>query len=268
MYKLLIITDRDNIRETFEKEINWSAQGYRTPIIVSNAQDGIDVLNSRAVDAVGYHLEKHGVVGLLNFLRNDRPSLPIFEVHGDPEKQRMILDETRMMLDRMHADYADNYAYDEEAMLTIQQDELVHGLLNGRLHDMAALERGLKLIRYNVDPSAVCILYEIDMPQGDVYLSMHSENAQQRLESAMRNNFFRRFADNVYYALSVLTPRRIRLVCMQAAGAEEDLASFADKSDSHVRTAIANIKEYLDLDMNVLSSSWLDGLGELLNTEE
>ena len=69
------------------------------------------------------------------------------------------------------ADFADDY--DADAMLRLQRDELIHSLLAGELNDWPMVERELKLIRARFDASKPCILYEVDMPQGDVYLSEH-----------------------------------------------------------------------------------------------
>ena len=102
-----------------------------------------------------------------------------------------MLRQTTSVLDRLRADYADAY-YDEETMLTLQRDEILHSLLAGEMRDWESLMREMKLIRAHVSLDKPCVLYEIDMPQGEVYLSEHSGHAQERLESALRNNFFGR----------------------------------------------------------------------------
>lgn len=264
MYKLLLVTDREEIQALFRDQIDWAALNCRTPIMTAVPREAIDLLNSRAIDAVGYSLPKKDAAELVKFLRYGRPSLPIFEVEGDLEKQKTVLAEVRGVLDRLHADFADE-CYDEDAMMTLQRDELVHRLLAGEVQDFASLERELKLIRARANPALPCVLYEIDMPQGDVYLSEHQGHAQQRLESALRNNFFGRYVDGIYYAVAVLTPRHIRLVCIPMLDdAAENPESFASRADEHVHDSIQKIKEYLDLDMAIAHSAWLESLKELL----
>ena len=175
-----------------------------------------------------------------------------------------MLGELVRLLNRLRADFSDDY-YDEETMLTMQRDELVRNLLAGQLHDYDVLERELKLIRSRIDPARTGLLYEIDLPQGDVYLSEHRGHAQQRLESALRNNFFGRYVDGIGYAVAVLTPRHIRLVCMpMQSDIPETAEAFAQRADEHVHDSIQRIKEYLDLDMTIMQTLWLDGLKELL----
>lgn len=264
MYKLLLVTDQESIRALFENQIDWASLDCRKPQIAATAEEAIALLNSSPVDAVGYYLSKPAAVPLIRYLRYGRPSLPIFEVCDQPEKQLPVLRETRALLDRLHADFSDEY-YDEDAMLTILRDELAHQMLAGEIKEWPALERSLKLIRARLDMQAPCVIYEMDMPQGEVYLSEH-QHAQERLESALRNNFFGRYVDGIYYAVAVLTPRHIRLMCIpMQSDTPEDPAAFAARADEHIHDSLQQIKEYLDLDMTVVHSAWLQtGLRELI----
>ena len=75
--------------------------------------------------------------------------------------------------------------------------------------------------------------------------------------------------EGIFYAVSVLTPRHIRLVCIPMMNeAPESPESFAARADEHVQDSIARIKEYLDLDMEVHSSAWLSGLREFIEIEK
>ncbi len=264
MYKLLLVTDREDIQALFRDQIDWPKLNYRTPFLAVSPQEAIDLLNSKPIDAVGYRLEKQDAMPLTKFLRYGRPSLPIFKVSDQQEEQLVILRHMCVVLDRLHADYADEY-YDEEAMLTIQRDDLIHSLLAGDLHDWTRVVWEFKLVRSHINLEHPCVLYEIDMPQGEVYLSEHHGHAQKRLESALRNNFFGRYVDGVYYAVSVLTPRHIRIVAMPMNGRDPESAdAFGARTDAHVAESIQKIKEFLDLDMNVVQSAWLDSVKDLV----
>lgn len=267
MYKLLIVTDREDIRQMFETQIDWMKLSCRTPKVVETAEEAIQLLNTSAVDAVGMHLPKAKAAELMRFLNYGRPSLPMFEVYSSLEKQMPVLKDTRQLLDRLHQDFSDD-VYDEETMLSIQRDELIGNMLSGEITDWHRLESMLKLTRLRINPEGTCVLYEIDMPQGDVF-SDHHYHAQRRLERALRNNFFGRYVEGIFYAVSVLTPRHIRLVCIPMMNeAPESPESFAARADEHVQDSIARIKEYLDLDMEVHSSAWLSGLREFIETEK
>ena len=264
MYKLLLATDQENVLSLFRDQIRWAGLNCRAPYTASTPQEAIDLLNTKAIDAVGYLFASPDGIQLTKYLRYGRPSLPIFQVCVEKDSQMEALRQTVKVLDRLHADYADEY-YDEEAMLTIQRDEMVHSLLAGEQQDWASVTRELKLIRAHVSLDQPCVLYEIDMPQGDVYLSEHRGRAQERLESALRNNFFGRYVEGIYYAVAVLTPRHIRVVCMPLHGQEPETPdAFGARTDAHINESIQKIKEYLDLDMMVVESAWLDSLQDLL----
>ena len=264
MYKLLLVTDRTDIQAMFRDKINWARLDCRAPYFAYGPQEAIDLLNSKAIDAVGYRLEKQDAFPLTKFLRYGRPSLPIFEVNDDPQKQMVALRQLTAVLNRLHSDIYDDY-YDEEAMLTIQRDELVHQLLAGELTDWESVKREMKLIRSHVSLDQPCVLYDIDMPQGEVYLSEHRGHAQQRLESALRNNFFGRYVEGIYYAVAVLTPRHIRIVCMPMHGQEKETPeAMGKRTDAHIAESIQRIKEFLDLDMEVTRSAWMESLQGLL----
>lgn len=266
MYKLLLVTDRADILSLFRDQIDWAPLGCRAPYTAATVQEAIDLLNTKAIDAVGYRLENQDAFPLTKFLRYGRPSLPIFEVCDQKQRQMVALKQMTAVLGRLHSDFYDDY-YDEEAMLTIQRDEVVHQLLAGEMTDWEAVKREMKLIRSHVSLDKPCILYDIDMPQGEVYLSEHRGHAQQRLESALRNNFFGRYVEGIYYAVAVLTPRHIRIVCMPMHGQEpETPEAMGTRTDAHIAESIQRIKEFLDLDMEVTRSAWLESLQGLVNS--
>ena len=268
MYKLLLVTDRDDLLTLFRDQIDWMRLNCRALYTAATPEEAITLLNTKAIDAVGYRFFAMDGMALTKFLRYGRPSLPIFQVCDNLENQVMVIRQTVAVLDRLHTDYADEY-YDEEAMLTLQRDEMVHDLLAGEIQDWDALVREMKLVRAHVSLDEPCVLYEIDMPQGEVYLAEHRGHAQKRLESALRNNFFGRYVEGIYYAVAVLTPRHIRIVCMPMHGqAPQTQEELGKRTDDHIQESIQKIKDYLDLDMMVTESAWLTSVKDLLRTAQ
>ena len=263
MYKLLLVTDQPDVRDTLNGRIPWMALGFAKPLYADGAREAIALLKAQAVDAVGCSLSEEETRRLGEYLDQSRPCLPVFELCADVQRQLNLLYEARAVLNRLKADFSEEN-YDEAAMLTLQQDDLIHSLLAGQVEDPDALKRCMQLLRFRLDGEKTCILYEIDIPYGNVYITEH-QHAQVRLERALRNNFFGRYEDGVYYASAVLSPQRIRLVCVpmisRANGSRE---AFAAQTDRHVQDGIMLMKEYLELDMTVQSTAWLEqGLREL-----
>ena len=103
------------------------------------------------------------------------------------------------------------------------------------------------------------MVYEMDMPQGDVYISEH-QNAMDRLERALRNNFFGRYVDRIYYDVAVLTPRHIRVAAIPQGGIDQDTDDFRQRADEHVEDCLHTIKEYLNLDINIVQGGLIPSL--------
>lgn len=263
MYKLLLATDQPSVIELFENGIAWENEGFQKPIIVPTATEAIDLLKSRPIEAVGFHLSKKQADPLLNYLQDERPTLPIFETYSTAKKQLPVIADLRHLLNRLHEDFADE-VYDEETMMGIVRDELTHTLLSGEITKKEVLIRLLQMIRSNIAYDKPCMLFELDMPQGDVYLSDRWHHGQERLENALRSNFFGRYVDDIYYAVAVLTNRHIRLVAVPRQNLSIDPAAFSAKTTAHVLDSILSIKEYLDLDIQVMESGIVQSLTDFI----
>ncbi len=248
MYKILLATDREQIRSLFHRQ-TWPFLGFSEPLYAGDSAKAISLLNSKAIDAIGFYFDAPMADELTKFLHYERPSLPVFMVCEDEEKQRTVLREMASVLNKMHSDMADA-PYDDEMMRNMLRDELMHRLLSGEVEDFSVAERQLKLIRSHLSMTRPCKVYELDMPQGEVYVSEHT-NAMERLERALRNNFFGRYVDRIYYAVAVLTPRYIRVAALPQAGIDQEQHDFEARADSHVSESLGMIKEYLNLDIDI-----------------
>lgn len=263
MYKLLLATDQPVIRELFEHGIAWDREGFSKPIITDTPKEAIALLKTKPIDAVGFYLCNIQADTLLLYLQAERASLPIFSVYPTAEKQVVVLKELSKLLNRLHSDFADE-VYDEAAMMDIAREELTHLLLSGGITKKEVLIRWLQMIRARIAYDEPCMLFELDMPQGEVYLTNLWHHGQERLENALRSNFFNRYAEGIYYAVAVLSNRHIRLVAVQGRGLNLDTATLARKTNAHVRDTIETIKEYLDLDIRVVESGLLNSLTDFI----
>ncbi len=264
MYKLLLATDRDDIASQFKK-IDWPSLGFHEPLYAADPEEAIRLLQTKGLDAVGFYFLDREAKLLSSYLHTERPSLPVYSVSEDLQQQQVIILELRSVLNRLHSDMADT-PYDDDAMRLMMRDELVHSLLCGEIVDFSVVERQLKLIRSHVSSTRPCMVYELDMPQGEIYMSEHL-HAADRLERALRNNFFGRYVDHIFYAIAVLTPRHIRLAAVPEAGLEQDLADYERRANEHVAQSIEMIKEYLNLDINVEESGMIRSLRSFCEDE-
>ena len=106
------------------------------------------------------------------------------------------------------------------------------------------------MLRSHLSLTKQCVVYEFDLPQGEVYLNFQWHYGSERLEKALRNNFFGRYYEDLYYQVAVLTPRNIRvMVCQRDDRENEPEDSLVERADKHVAKVLEDIKEYLGLDM-------------------
>ncbi len=260
MYRVLFATNEPAVLEPLNQITNWQNMSFHEPVIVSNADEAIRVMESKRIDGIAYMLDSDEARKLNFYLNNMRPSMPIFQIQRTLESQKEEIISVRRLLDRLHADMSDD-VYDENAVLDILRDEVTHNLLAGNVATDAELNSTLQMLRSFVAPTKPAILFDFDLPQGEVYLSAQWHYGSERLENALRNNFFGRYCDNIYYCVAVLTPRHIRVAACQRSDQDNlEENTLVEKANSHVEEVLENIKEYLGLDMVITDCHIMDQL--------
>ena len=262
MYKLLLITDRDDIKDAFNRVEDWAQLMFHPVAICSSVAEGLAFLEAHPIDAMGYSMTGADVGPLHQYLAA-HPSLPVFQTHKHVDTLRDELNRVRRFLDRMHLDDSDTPLTNAE-VLQLLRDELMKDLLSGSIESEKDLLSRVKLSRANISLKHRCYVYEFDLPQGEIYLQDRWRYGADRLENALRNNFFGRVVDDIYYDVRVLTPRHIRVfACPRMDSPLTDPESLK-LVKRHVPDAIARIKDYLDLDLEMEKMVKLGSLKELM----
>ena len=260
MYRVLFATNEPAVLEPLNQITSWQSMSFHDPMLAGDADEAIRLMESKRVDAIAYMLNADEARKLSLYLNNMRPSLPIFQIQRTLDAQKEEIINLRRLLDRLHADMSDE-VYDEAAVLDILRDEVTHNLLAGDVAADAQLRGTLQMLRSFVSPDKQAILFDFDLPQGEVYLSAQWHYGSERLENALRNNFFGRYYDDIYYCVAVLTPRHIRVAACQRYDTESISENdLLQKANSHVEQVLDNIKEYLGLDMVTTECHILDKL--------
>ena len=265
MYRLLIAANDSRMLDGLNDSIAWKSLNFCPPMFVTTADEAIETMKTKRVDCVAYLLDTQEARKLSYFLNTMRPSLPVFEWQRSAEEQTRVVRDMCRILDRLHADMTDAI-YDEETVLSMLRDELMHRLLAGEIRSEENLRAQLQMLRAHFSPDKQCVLYEFDLPQGEIYLNSLWRYGSERLENALRANFFGRYYEDLYYPVAVLNPRHIRLVVCQRADRENEPAeSLTARADQRVSQVLESIKEYLGLDMVLLARETLDSLCALVD---
>ena len=269
MYKLLLVTDREEVIDTFAKVQNLADMMMDPVTVIRDIPEAIAYLERNAVDAVGYSFRLTDPAPLHTYLMDVRPSMPIFQTHHHDNTLRDELVRVRAFLDRMRMDDSQE-GMDEAQALQYLRDELMHQLLAREIPSPAELKSRLKLVRaQNISTEKPAYLFDFDMPQGELYLDGRWRYGRQRLESALRNNFIGRYADGIHYGVAMLSPRHIRLIaCQEKGGSDENPQDCERRVRAYVDDKVSRIKQYLDLELELEQFTVLSSINEIADNNK
>ena len=269
MYKLLLVTDREEVIDTFAKVQNLADMMMDPVTVIRDIPEAIAYLERNAVDAVGYSFRLTDPTPLHTYLMDVRPSMPIFQTHHHDNTLRDELVRVRAFLDRMRMDDSQE-GMDEAQALQYLRDELMHQLLAREIPSPAELKSRLKLVRaQNISTDKPAFLFDFDMPQGELYLDGRWRYGRQRLESALRNNFIGRYADGIHYGVAMLSPRHIRLIaCQEKGGSDENPQDCERRVRANVDDKVSRVKQYLDLELELEQFTVLSSINEIADNNK
>ncbi len=269
MYKLLLVTDREEVIDTFAKVQNLADMMMDPVTVIRDIPEAIAYLERNAVDAVGYSFRLTDPTPLHTYLMDVRPSMPIFQTHHHDNTLHDELIRVRAFLDRMRMDDSQE-GMDEAQALQYLRDELMHRLLAREIPSPAELKSRLKLVRaQNISTDKPAFLFDFDMPQGELYLDGRWRYGRQRLESALRNNFIGRYADGIHYGVAMLSPRHIRLIaCQEKGGSDENPQDCERRVRAYVEDKVSRVKQYLDLELELEQFTVLSSINEIADNNK
>lgn len=267
MYRLLLVTDRDDITEAFSGIQDWGRLMFDPVITLDEASDAIAFIDRNYADAVGITLANQDPAPILRHLEARHPFLPIYQPQSQADALREELRLVREHLDRLHADFSDDDYHVEMAVERLR-DDLMRRLLMQEIKTKGELSSRLSLSRAHFAPDKHSFLYELTLPEGDQFLHSRWRYGPERLETALRANFLGRFVDDVYYGAALLDPGHLRVIACQVANVpEEDLDILSRRVHAHINKMIREVKDYLDLDLSIAQYSMLDSIDNLVTNQ-
>jgi len=251
MYKLLLATDQHDILHMFSGISEWESRGFRVPRTALNAQEALACLEKHHIDAIAYRLNAQDEKELYQKLVHSYPDLPIFRIGRNEAEQMAIVNELRVLLNRIHADFA-NEDYGIADMMKLCRNDFMRALLSGSIPDSREILSKTKLLRFGIDVDKPCVLLEIELMKGDEYLAGRWHYGSERLEVALRN-FFGASFKGITFHVSVVSPQVLRLLACPLEGHDdaEREESLTGLVEDHALEAIDQIKEYLALEVRL-----------------
>ena len=260
MYRLLFRTSTPDEAQALDGLMEWAREGFFAPLFAPDDGEVARILSEKHPDALIWCAEASGLDA---FLKEYHPLVPVLELPEIQADRPGALKDLRRLLNRYHADFSDD-CWDGNTLQTVIRDEETRALLTGVYKNGADIRRMLRLMRVPVDFDAPCAVIKMDMPQGELYMSTRWHHGMDRLENALRSNFFGREGQGIWYVCAVLSARSVLLCALpMVQGAPEKIDQAALE---HVFDALANAREYLDLDISVVDCKQYDSVLELANS--
>lgn len=268
MYKLLLVTDRDDVRGTFAGIQDMNRLMFDPVAPVGSVKEALAYLRRPGADAIAIDLSGENDRPLYEHLNEHYPYLPIMRTHRRGDGLRNELALLREVLDQLHGDFSD---YDSNPLMTLTrlQQETLHKLLEERLANRNELYSRLLLARSALSPERPCLLFEFDLPDGASFLENRWSHGFERLDLSLRANFFGHIPGPLTYAAALISPLRLRvLACPVADVTDKELDVLSAQAQQLVLGTAAQVKIYMDLDLVCTRFRVLDKLDDLIPTGE
>ena len=84
MYKLLLVTEQEDVRKAFDAIDNWELMGFRKPRVVGNAAEAAESLARHHADGIALAMSKAEFAAMHPLLFDQYPLLPVMRAADDP----------------------------------------------------------------------------------------------------------------------------------------------------------------------------------------
>ena len=134
MYKLLLVSDREEILNAFDQIENWERHGFKKPHIRHDYEGMLDSLAKHHADGISIAVVPEEAKKIYPYLQANYPNVPIFEAGETEDEILRYLNELNILLNRIHADFS-NDGFTEIDMLMECRHEFFRKLLTSRIAD-------------------------------------------------------------------------------------------------------------------------------------
>ncbi|MBQ8073174.1 MAG: hypothetical protein IJ231_05330 [Clostridia bacterium] len=255
MYKLLLVSDQEDVLRAFDQVPNWEYNGFRKPHIRHDVEGAKESLKIHHADGIAVALAPAAEEEMMAYLQACAPLLPIFEAGRSPEEVQVYLAELNALLNRIRADFSSD-AYDEQKMMIRARRHFFRKLVDGRKMTCRELYRGLRLRRSRMDPDYPCMLMRLQAEN-------RQEGTWQDVDHLLELGLFRSFGGDVegYHVLPLVTQEgKIYVLAGPLRGQREETRDMEAMLESCVREGIRHAEEYQDIQLRITGIEKLPSL--------
>lgn len=245
MYKLLLVSDKEEIRTLYRGYSEWENLGFEQPTIAENAQKGIELLSRNRFDAISCLLSVNEGKKFFAYLSRC-PEMLGMETARDEERLRREISAARRTLSARDASRQSKLADDYTRAL---QGELLCDLLRGAAYDRAKIDERMQSLKATqLDAHRPVATSSFRLPQGDYFLSEVWRYGRDRLENALKN-IFENGNENMTFVLLIINPHHMRLIAMPREEMTKD--EVYEQMVAHMARCQASLEQYFELTLTI-----------------
>ena len=262
MYKLLLITDQDEVLDAFNSVENWERTGFKYPHSRHDLEGTIDSLAKHHADGIAIAVSPEEEEKILAYLQENWPAVSIFQAGRNKQEVLRYLNELNILLNRLHADFS-NDRFTATDMLQECRHEFFRKVMTGQISTREELVRNMRLLRSRMDADRPSMLIERSLPQiSDDQLEGRWHYGEERLELALRNSFGGDY--NGMHILPTIHPDgRILVLCCPLHGVEQPYSNIDEMTatmTAYIAKCIQHMKEYQGLELHIVDIRLLPAL--------
>ena len=252
MYKLLLVSDQEEVLSAFAQVDNWELLGFKQPHIRHDFEGAKDSLAKHHADGISIAVNPEEEELILAYLQEKFPNVSIFEAGRNKDEVLRYLNELKVLLNRLHADfYNDRSNYTD--VLQLCRHEYFRKVINGRVHSSADLHRNMRLLRSRMDADRPCLLIEIEQSAPKDKLEGRWPFDSDRLEVALRTSFAGDL-NGIHILPTIHSDGRILVLACPLHGIDNDMTvdMMTAMLTNYTADCIEHMKEYVGLELHII----------------
>ncbi len=262
MYKLLLVSDREEVLNAFSQVTNWEIYGFKQPHIRYSYDGMLDSLAKHHADGIAIAMtDQDEEERILAYLQVHYPTVSIFEAGTTQQEIFRYLNELKTLLNRVRADFS-NDRITEADLLQQCRHEFLRKVITGKVSDEAELRRSMRLLRSKMDADSPCLILEIEQSAVlDDRLEGRWTFGDNRLEGALRYAFGGNYLGMHIFPAVYPNGRIVVLVC-PLHGEEHRVSEGEMEKEvtTHISDGIDHLKQYQGLDLHITNIRVLPAL--------
>ena len=155
MYRLLIVTGNQSVRDLFTAMEGWESLGFKPPRLRQTTQEALECMQKHQIDAIAVD-DGPAFDELNRFVEEQCPAMLRFPIEKTPDEEWKVIRALDRMLGNLHADHY-NDEYDLMGSLSHSQERLLKGIVCGLIPTEKELQDRLFMLRCREKPNVPCV---------------------------------------------------------------------------------------------------------------